>query len=82
MGGFQPIATNEHYVLRVNLDLNVLAMSQGYKQGIVPGSDWNVRVADRKVATIKVIEVRRNLSLALIVSGKANEIVVGAKIEK
>ena len=77
-----PKAASEQYVLRVNSDLNVLAMSQGYKQGIVPGSNWNVRVDNRKVATIKIIEVRRNVSLALIVSGEVNHIVVGAEIVK
>ena len=32
------------YVLSVNADLNVLASSQGYAQGVNQGSEWNVTV--------------------------------------
>ena len=70
------------YVLSVNADLNVLASSQGYAQGVVQGSEWNVTVNGRKVATIKMIEVRRETSLALITRGIAADIVVGSPLEK
>ncbi|MDD7984174.1 hypothetical protein PQO01_04300 [Lentisphaera marina] len=70
------------YVLSVNAGLNVLAMSQGYAQGVIQGSDWNVTVNDRKVATIKIIEARRNSSLALITEGPAKQIIAGSKVSK
>ena len=78
-------ATRENgaaYVLSVNTDLNVLASSQGYAQGVVQGSEWNVTVNGREVATIKMIEVRRNISLALITRGTATDIVVGSPLQK
>jgi len=70
------------YVLAVNADDNVLAMSQGYAQGVIQGSDWNVTVNDRKIATIKIIEARRNSSLALITEGSAKDIIAGSKVSK
>ncbi|WDE98293.1 hypothetical protein PQO03_21005 [Lentisphaera profundi] len=71
------------YVLKLDAELNVLAMSQGYAQGVVQGSDWNVTVNDRKVATIKIIEARRNSSLALIIEGSAKDIKPGSsKVSK
>ncbi|WP_157473722.1 hypothetical protein [Lentisphaera araneosa] len=70
------------YVLAVNADDNVLAMSQGYAQGVIQGSDWNVTVNDRKIATIKIIEARRNSSLALITEGSAKGIIAGSKVSK
>ena len=70
------------YVLSVNADLNVLASSQGYAQSVVQGSEWNVTVNGREVATIKMIEVRRDISLALITRGTATDIVVGSPLQK
>ena len=70
------------YVLSVNADLNVLASSQGYAQGVNQGSEWNVTVNGREVATIKMIEVRRNTSLALITRGTVTDIVVGSPLKK
>ena len=70
------------YVLAVNADDNVLAMSQGYAQGVIQGSEWNVTVNDRKIATIKIIEARRNSSLALITEGSAKDIIAGSKVSK
>jgi hypothetical protein len=41
-----------------------------------------VTVNDRKIATIKIIEARRNSSLALITEGSAKGIIAGSKVSK
>ena len=41
-----------------------------------------LRLTRREVATIKMIEVRRNTSLALITRGTVTDIVVGSPLKK
>ena len=69
-------------VLSKNVELGAVAVNLGYAQGLIQGSEWNVKDGDRKVATIKILEVRRSISLALVTEGSIREILIGSKLEK
>ena len=69
-------------VLSINVELGAVAVNLGYAQGLIQGSEWNVKDGDRKVATIKILEVRRSISLALVTEGSIGDIPIGSKLEK
>ena len=77
-----PEQQKDGLVLSVNVELGAVAVNLGYAQGLIQGSEWNVKVDGRKVAAIKILEVRRSISLALVTEGSAGDIPAGAKLEK
>jgi hypothetical protein len=77
-----PEQRKDALVLSVNVELGAVAVNLGYAQGLIQGSEWNVKVDDRKIATIKILEVRHSISLALVTTGSVSEIPLGSKLVK
>jgi predicted nuclease with TOPRIM domain len=49
-------------VLAVNKDNNFIVIDIGEEQGLQPGTSFNVYQGDNKVATVEVIQIRKNVS--------------------
>ena len=77
-----PQQQEDGLVLSVNVELGAVAVNLGYAEGLIQGSEWNVKVDDREVATIKILEVRRSVSLALVTKGSIGDIPIGSKLKK
>jgi hypothetical protein len=69
-------------ILDVNKELEVVAVNIGYGDGVTQGSEWQVIEDSRKIASLKIIEVRRSLSLGVLTEGKLQDVLQGATVEK
>ena len=69
-------------VLDINRKLGVVAIDLGYGDGVTQGSEWQVKEADRKIASLKIVQVRRSLSLGVLVEGKLQDVLQGATVDK
>ncbi|MCH2206805.1 MAG: hypothetical protein MK132_13165 [Lentisphaerales bacterium] len=69
-------------VLDINRKLGVVAIDLGYSDGVTQGSEWQVKEDDRKIASLKIVQVRRSLSLGVLVEGKLQDVLQGATVDK
>ena len=69
-------------VLNVNEDLKVVAISLGYGDGVTQGSEWQVKEAEKILASLKIVEVRKSISLGILTQGKLKDVPQGASVEK
>ncbi len=74
--------SNKGMVLDINLKLNVVAINLGYNDGVNQGSEWQVSEDNRNVASLKIIEVRKSLSLGVLTEGKIQDVLQGATVVK
>lgn len=69
-------------VLDINRKLDVVAIDLGYSDGVTQGSEWQVMEDDRKIASLKIVQVRRSLSLGVLIDGRLQDVLQGATVEK
>ena len=67
-------------VLTVNDDLQVVVLDSGYASGVRRGSRWHVARDETDVAQLRVIEVRADLSAAVITDGRLDDIGPGSVV--
>lgn len=72
----------EGLVLDVNKQLAVVAISLGYSNGVTQGSEWQITEAGKVLASLKIVEVRKSLSLGVLTEGKLQDVLQGATVEK
>jgi hypothetical protein len=69
-------------VIKVNEKLDVVAISLGYSDGVTQGSEWQVKEVDRNIASLKIVEVRKSISLGVLTKGKLQDVLQGATVER
>jgi hypothetical protein len=69
-------------VLDINRKLNVVAIDLGYSDGVTQSSEWQVIEDGRKVALLKIVQVRRSLSIGILTEGKLQNVLQGATVKK
>jgi len=69
-------------VLDINKKLGVLAINLGYGDGVAQGSEWQVKEAGKIIALLKIVEVRKSLSLGMMTKGKLQDVPQGATVVK
>ena len=69
-------------VLDVNKKLGVVAITLGYSDGVTQNSEWQVIEAGKKLASLKIVEVRKSISLGVLTEGKLVDVPQGASVEK
>jgi hypothetical protein len=69
-------------VLSINTKLDVLAINLGYGDGVTQGSEWQVKEAGKIIASLKIVEVRKSLSLGMMTKGKLQDVPQGATVVK
>ena len=69
-------------VLDINRELGVIAIDLGFSDGVTQGSEWQVKEDDQKIASLKIVQVRRSLSLGVLVEGKLQDVLQGATVDK
>jgi hypothetical protein len=69
-------------ILSVNPDLEVVAITLGYADGVKQGDEWAVVHSGKRIAVIRSLAVRRLLSLATVVEGELRNLPQGAAVEK
>lgn len=69
-------------VLDINRKLDVVAIDLGYSDGVTQGSEWQVMEDGRKIASLKIVQVRRSLSLGVLIDGRLQDVLQGATVEK
>lgn len=67
-------------VLAVNDDLQVVVLDAGYADGVRQGSRWQITREDQVVARLRVIELRANMSAALLSDGRLENIGLGSVV--
>ena len=65
-------------VVATDAELDVLLLEGGSLQGMAPESRWHLTVGDRVVAKAVVIDVRLELSAAVLVEGTLTDVPVGS----
>ena len=69
-------------VLDINPKLDVIAINLGYSDGVTQGSEWQVKEDNKFVASLKIVEVRKSLSLGILTKGKLQDVLQGATVER
>jgi predicted XRE-type DNA-binding protein len=69
-------------VLDINTQLNVVAINLGFSDGVSQGSEWQVSEDNTVVASLKIIEVRKSLSIGILTEGKIQDVLQGATVVK
>ena len=69
-------------VLDINPKLDVIAINLGYSDGVTQGSEWQVKEDNNIVASLKIVEVRKSLSLGILTKGKLQDVLQGATVER
>lgn len=69
-------------VLDINPKLDVVAINLGYSEGVTQGSEWQVKEDNKKVASLRIVEVRKSLSLGILTEGKLQDVLQGATVER
>ena len=69
-------------VLDINPKLDVVAINLGYGDGVTQGSEWQVKEDNEIVASLKIVEVRKSLSLGILTKGKLQDVLQGATVER
>ena len=69
-------------VLDINPKLDVIAINLGYGDGVTQGSEWQVTEDNKFVASLKIVEVRKSLSLGILTKGKLQDVLQGATVER
>lgn len=75
--GSRDLEGRKYRVMAVNDDLQLVVMDQGYDAGIRAGSYWLVLRDGRTNAEIQVIDVRGQISAAMVLNGRLNDIGIG-----
>ncbi|MBO7092188.1 MAG: hypothetical protein J6W23_10410, partial [Victivallales bacterium] len=65
-------------VVAVNEQLDVVLLDRGSRHGIRPGASYSLKRGETTVARFKVIEVRSELSAAVLLEGSARDVAVGS----
>ena len=69
-------------VLDVNEELDVVAIGLGYSDGVTQGSIWQQVDAGDDPVMLRVIEIRKFLSLGVLVQGRLQDVLRGAAVER
>jgi cellobiose-specific phosphotransferase system component IIA len=69
-------------VLSINEKLDVVAISLGYSDGVTQSSEWQVKEAGKIIASLKIVEVRKSISLGVLTKGSLQEVPQGAIVVK
>ena len=69
-------------VLDINKKLEVVAITLGYSDGVTQNSEWQVIEAGKVLASLKIVEVRKSISLGVLTKGKLGDVSQGASVEK
>lgn len=69
-------------VLDTNPKLDVVAINLGYSDGVTQGSEWQVKEDSGNIASLRIVEVRKSLSLGILTEGKLQDVLQGATVER
>ena len=67
-------------VLAVNDDLQVVVLDSGYAEGIRRGSHWQIARDDEVAVRLRVIDVRADISAAVVVDGRFGDVGPGSEV--
>ncbi|MBN2451987.1 MAG: hypothetical protein JXR77_16490 [Lentisphaeria bacterium] len=80
--GRRDLETHSCRVLAVNDDLQVVVLDSGYAVGVRRGTQWQIVRDDAVVARLRVIEVRADISAAVVVDGRLRNIGIGSVVTR
>ena len=80
--GRRDLGSRNCRVLALNDDLQIVVLDSGYAAGIRRGTQWRVVRDDAVVARLRVIEVRPDISAAVITDGRLQDIGPGTVVTR
>lgn len=69
-------------VLDINEELGVVAIGLGYSDGVTQGSIWQLAGTGDDPVVLRVTEIRKFLSLGVLVTGRLQDVLRGATVER
>ncbi len=80
--GDRGVPRRECRILAVSEELQILVLDGGFADGVAPGTVWRVLSDGTVVAKLKIVEVRPNLSAAMLVQGPFRTLAPGLLVRR